>query len=229
MISLIPVLLLLVASLLPPSVCPSDHGCLRGQDGWVYEFTRRDVEWFTRAMECETGTHIPGPEADATAWTLVQRFYQLRGSFSSLAGFLQAYCQPINRSFGPFGHRETKRGIKDRVYWCRNASLSSFPERGKWFVRRFLQGEVPNRVPGYVHFLTASYRSWKCPQCRDEYQVHPYSGGSTNIYYRTRETRDWTPDHITVIPPVRRPSVLDSLLPDWTRTKIWHRFAIYAR
>ena len=71
---MLPALLSLVALLLSAGPLPCERGCLVGEDGWTYEFKRSDVVVFAKALYCESGRGIPGPEGETIAWTLVHRF-----------------------------------------------------------------------------------------------------------------------------------------------------------
>ena len=68
------------------------NGCIVGDDGWVYELQRRDIEWLGRAVECEAGVYGEG-EQSAVAWALSQQLYQWhkRGLRPTLSAVVQSY------------------------------------------------------------------------------------------------------------------------------------------
>lgn len=188
-----------------------DRGCLVAKDGWTYEFRRADVALFAKVLYCESGRGIPGPEGEAIAWTLVHRFYQTRELWGSFAGFLDAYSQCAGTKWSSAGHRRSKRDIVEQVDTVRSWSWEQIPVAGRWMVERFLAGDVPDRHPTWVHFLTCGYE-----RDRAEGTIGPYrvglKSGACNSYYAMRQTEKWTASTVVLVPNrAVLPPVLEAL------------------
>jgi len=180
---------------------PPENGGLTDGRGWTYEFSKADIVWLARAVECEAGDYIPGPEAEAVVWTMMQRFYQTRWHhWASLGTFLNAYSQCIGYSWSSAGKRRTDRDIVASVDRMRAMRWSDIPLRSRWIVERFLRGDVANRYPGWVHFLACGYERHRAAQTKGPYYVS-HSRNRCNAYYTMRETEDWTEDTVRVLRP----------------------------
>ena len=211
---MLPALLWLL--LVPLSVRAADlptceRGCLVGEDGWTYEFKKADVVVFAKALYCESGRGIPGPEGETIAWTLVHRFYQTHELWGSFAGFLDAYSQCVGKKWSSAGHRRTKRNITERVDMVRSWSWEQIPVAGRWMADRFLAGLVPDRHPAWVHFLTCGYEQDRADGTIGPYRVGLRSG-ACNSYYAMRKTEAWTASTVVLVPAsTELPPLLEAL------------------
>jgi hypothetical protein len=75
-----------------------------------------------------------GPEADAVAWTLVQRFYKDRHRNRSFGGFLTSWSQCVGYKWSSAGTRRTDRDIVAWVDHVRGMKREDVPLRARWFV-----------------------------------------------------------------------------------------------
>lgn len=170
-----------------PADCP--RGCIEYQ-GWSYELTADDAVWFARAIDCEVGTAIYTAEASATAWALVQRFARVHERHSSFSGFLQDYCQCINSSFGSGGSRSAIIWRRDRVDEQRSVPWWRLPVSVLEFVGEFTRCKVPNRSPGYTHFLWVDSADHACESCVNALYFGA-DGSGRNVYFQERGTTRW--------------------------------------
>jgi hypothetical protein len=68
--------------------------------------------WTARAVVFEGGP------TDVTLWTLAQRFSQLRHSYSTFAGFIRGFAQPINPDWSRTGKHCRRGGYFEDTPYC---------------------------------------------------------------------------------------------------------------
>lgn len=184
----------------PPD--PGRYGAFTDGSGWTYQLTKSDTIWFEKTLFCEAGTHIPGPEADAVAWTLVQRFYLDRHKVRTFGGWLTSWSQCVGWKWSSAGTKRTDRDIVAWVDYIRAMRRENIPLRARWFVSRFMRGEVPNRHPGWVDFLTCGYERHREPGSVGPFYVSTREG-PCNVYYQNRRTLGWYTDTVKLLPAPR--------------------------
>jgi len=180
--------------------CP--RGCIVGADGWVYEVTRNDLVWTTRAAHCEFEDALATDDAPATMWALVSNFYRrhLVGRVESLAAFVSSYSACTSAKWATGGSKYSPRvtpiaDVNRRTKW------RDLPQRTRDFVRAFFRGEMPNRWPGWVYVWTHGWESHADRRCVGPYYAVPLDNDhSLNAYYADPATVDWTARTVRIAP-----------------------------
>jgi hypothetical protein len=119
--------------------------------GWSYTFTPEDLLWAAKMIEGEGG------DPAAVLWTMASRFALVHGDrFPTFASLIRAYSSPINQRFSPCSAADVAAHPLDcsEAAQARRARfLEEPPDPARLaFVRRWVQGEIPNPVPRAVHF-----------------------------------------------------------------------------
>jgi hypothetical protein len=191
--------LALPAALAQTDRCP--YGCILADDGDVYVVERSDVVWFARTLTCEVGAYIPGDEAQAVAWALVQNRerYHRAGRDLTLASLVTSYSACTSRDWSSAGTRYHPR-ITPRADATRAMRWRDIPRRVRAFALGYLRGAYPNRWPGWVYVFTAGRerhadRSWVGP-----YYTRPPTGRSRNAYWQDKSTAGWTWRSVRIVP-----------------------------
>lgn len=164
--------------------------CLEAEDGWRYCFTERDYDLAVRTAWCESGMESPGPGTQAVLWTLAQRFYQVREHYSTFRGFLNAYSQCAGWNWSSHGTKRTPRDIVAYVDGIRAMPLEKIPDHVRWIVRAWMAGEVQNRWPGWVHWVSGGWERHACDLCIGPFYVSDRR--HRNAFYAMPETKNWT-------------------------------------
>lgn len=175
------------------------HGCIVGDDGWVYELQRRDLEWLGRAVECEAGVYGAG-EQSAVAWALSQQLYQWhkRGLRPTLSAVVQSYsscCSAKWSSEGPWHHDR----ITARADYYRALDWGDIPARTRTFVLDWVAGFHPNAMPGIVWWFAHGFEKHApCEAIGPFYANGPIERG--NVYYKLQQTVFWKPWTVRLVP-----------------------------
>lgn len=171
-------------------------GCIVGEDGWVYELRRNDVEWLARAVECESGVYGDG-EHSAVAWALAQQLYQWHrrsGGSPSLATVVQAYSSCCSEKWSSEGPLYNER-ITARADYYRNLDWGDLPSRSRWFVTNWLRGDYPNELPGVVWWFAHGFERYAPHEAIGPFYVDHQDDGRGNVYYKIKPTvfyKTWT-------------------------------------
>lgn len=188
-----------IVDLVGPGQCP--YGCVE-RDGDRYALTRADVVWLARGAQCEVGDFIPGAEAQAALWALLQNHQRQRAirPALTLAGLVIGYsacCSPKWATGGPLAPhpRITPRAGETRALRWRDV-----PRRTRAFVLDLLRGGYPNRWPGYVYVFTAGFESHADPRWHGPMYVRSDDGRTRNAYYQDPTTAGWTRQTIRIVP-----------------------------
>jgi hypothetical protein len=171
-----------------------ERGCIVGAiDGWVYEITRDDLVWATRAAHCEIEIVLETEDAPATLWALTQNFYRrhLVGRVETFGEFVSMYSACTSRRWATGGDRYSPRvtpiaDVNRRTRW------RDLPQHTRNFVRSFFAAEIPNRWPGWVYVWTHGWERHAAPRLIGPYYAVPLdTEHSLNAYYSDPATKDW--------------------------------------
>ena len=118
---------------------------------WSYTLTPEDLLWAAKMIEGEGG------DPAAVLWTMASRFALFHGDrFPTFASLIRRYSSPINPRFSPCSAADAAAHPLDcspEAQARRARFLEEPPDPARLaFVRRWVQGEVPNPVPRAVHF-----------------------------------------------------------------------------
>jgi hypothetical protein len=170
-------------------------GCIVGEDGWVSELDRRDVEWLARAVECESGVYGDG-EGSAVAWALAQQLYQWHqrsGGNPTLATVVQSYSSCCSQKWATGGSAYHER-ITARADYYRNLDWGDIPMRSRGFVLGWLAGDYRNEMPGVVWWLAHGFEKHAPRETIGPFYVEgPEHRG--NVYFKIQPTvfyKSWT-------------------------------------
>lgn len=173
------------------------------KDGTRYRLTDEDMIWTARAVVYEGGP------ADVTLWTLVQRFSQLRGTYSSFAGFVQAFSQPVNPAWSRTGRFCRPGGAYANGPYCSEAKLQrrQAASTSDWYDLEQLDpaavqttidwglGLVPNPVPGATNFADPTVAQ----QYLDNTPGAELLLADDNWYLQEPWAANWGPDHVRIL------------------------------
>lgn len=125
-------------------------GLITAADGWSYQLTPTDLDWLSREIANEGGRD------DGTLWTMAQRLYALRNTFSSMTSMVRAFSQPVNPRWLAGGDL-----CQAHPAQCTAAELAkreraqdpntTYPQQLA-YVQRWAAGGVPNPVPRAIDF-----------------------------------------------------------------------------
>lgn len=183
----------------------TSYGQITSDSGFVYDLTADDLLWLARAVKYEGGSEI------ATAWSLAQRFVQVReqGStrYPTFRALIQAYAQPVNpiwrrdgsmcRVGGEWYDRcrgsycpceESRLAVRDR------AAVDPVLEELE-LMRRWAAGAFPNPVPRAVHYAADFVVR---PQLEDGSRVLVLAPSRDNWYVADHESIRWDKNHVRV-------------------------------
>lgn len=188
-------------------------GGLVSYDGWTYRFNATDAMWAVRMLLGETVSGADGPEGDAVLWCMANRMYLLRNvTYARKDGLLlvpphsytdiiRSYSQPINPYwFNPM--HESDAGTMQR----RREVISLGPADTWRGVRvedvtrkvvAFMQGRIPNPVPGIVHFGEANNATF----VEQHGMPTPLPFETSNWFWRSPATRMWNEGTLNPTPP----------------------------
>jgi hypothetical protein len=213
---MLPVLLwFLVSVFLPPPAevvaakagATCERGCIVGADGWVYEITRDDLVWTTRAAHCEIESVLDTDDAPATMWALTQNFYRghLLGRTESFGSFVSGYSACTSKRWATGGQFYSPRitpiaDVNRRTRW------NDLPQKTRDFVRSFFRGEMPNRWPGWCYVWTHGWEHHAAPRLIGPFYAATHGPRSLNAYYMDPATKDWTPWTVRVVGSLVRPT-----------------------
>lgn len=182
-------------------------GCLVGRDGWVYELSRRDVEWLARAVECEAGDYGDG-ERSAVAWAFAQQLYQwhLRsGGNPSLSTVVQSYSSCCNPKWATGGSVFHER-ITARADYYRSLDWGDIPVRSRVFVLDFLEGLHANKTAGIVWWFAHGFERYAPREAIGPFYVEgPEHRG--NVYYKIQQTAFWRPWTVRLVPATQEVNI----------------------
>lgn len=197
-------------------------GGLVSYDGWTYRFNATDAMWAVRMLLGETVSGADGPEGDAVLWCMANRMYLLRNqTFSRRDGLLltpphsytdiiRAYSQPIN----PYWFDPMHEGDASRLQ--RRREVISLGPADTWRgvrvedvtrkVVAFMQGRIPNSVPGIVHFGESG--NAQMLETHGTPAALPFR--TSNSFWRSPATRTWNeatlnatgPEPVSFVGPV---------------------------
>lgn len=189
----------LPAALAQTDACP--FGCLLADDGDLYALDRADVVWLARATTCEVGSWVPGDEAQAVEWALIQNRerYRRAGRDLSLASLVTSYSACTSRDWSSAGTRYHPR-ITPRADATRAMRWRQIPRHVRAFVLDLLRGRYPNRWPGWVYVFTGGREDHADPSWDGPYYTPPHAGRSRNAYWRDPRTVDWTWRSVRIVP-----------------------------
>jgi len=175
-------------------------GCIVGEDGWVSELDRRDVEWLARAVECESGVYGDG-EGSAVAWALAQQLYQWHqrsGGNPTLATVVQSYSSCCSQKWATGGSAYHER-ITARADYYRNLDWGDIPMRSRAFVVNWLKGDYRNEMPGVVWWLAHGFEKHAPRETIGPFYVEgPENRG--NVYFKIKPTVFWKTWTVRLVP-----------------------------
>lgn len=190
-------------------------GCIVEDTGRVHEMTREDVVSIALLARAESGPRFVPAESAATVWAMVQRFVEVnrrrpREDELSLSQVMRTYSAVLNDTYRTGGSKFHPR-ITPRADAYAGLGWNDMQRTWRLFAVEFASGWVDNPCPGCVHVLARGFEDSAAPDlvgpfyCSTAAQ-HP--GG--NAYYKTAETRWWTPLTVRVAPATGRldPKVL---------------------
>ncbi len=175
-------------------------GCVVGDDGWVYELHRRDIEWLARAVECEAGVYGEG-EQSAVAWAFAQQLYQWHrrsGGDPSLSTVVQSYSSCCNPKWATGGSVFHER-ITARADYYRSLEWGDIPARSREFVTDWIEGRHPNNTAGIVWWFAHGFEKVAPREAIGPFYVNgPAARG--NVYYKLQPTVFWKPWTVRLVP-----------------------------
>jgi hypothetical protein len=188
-------------------------GCIVGEDGWVSELDRRDVEWLARAVECEAGVYGEW-EQSAVAWALAQQLYQWhrrstgdspslawhhrREGNPSLATVVQSYSSCCSQKWATGGSAYHER-ITARADYYRNLDWGDIPARSRVFTVNWIEGRYPNETPGIVWWLAHGFEEHAPRETIGPFYVEgPENRG--NVYFKIKPTVFWKTWTVRLVP-----------------------------
>lgn len=145
------------------------EGVLTGPQGLSYRLTSDDLLWLCRAIVGEAGDAPSRQSAAAVAWALAQNFALIPSSmggtprFSTFAGLVRAYCQPVNPSWAVAGDGKCLEVPEacTPAHIARRARIRSlsWDQLGavRGYVQDFAAGRLENPVPGMVDWLAGPW------------------------------------------------------------------------
>lgn len=186
-----------VLAALLSTACPV--GCVLGDGALPYRVTTADAVQLGRAVECETGMDDPA----AVAWTMVQNFHRRRlaGRHESLHSFVAAYSSCSSPRWARSNH--PRIGPRARHY--SRLDWHELSERTRRFVSDFLAGLHPNRWPGTVYFLAASFANQAPREWGEPSFTRPKGHQARNAYFHDPSTVGWTTGTVLLWPGWRMP------------------------
>ncbi len=188
---------------------PCYYGCIVEDTGRVHEMTREDIVSVALLAKAESGPRFVPAESAATVWAMVQRFVEVnrrrpREEELSLSQVMRTYSAVLNDTYRTGGEKFHPR-ITPRADAYAGLGWNDMQRTWRLFAVEFASGWVDNPCPGCVHVLARGFEdaadsSLVGPFYCSTASEHP--GG--NAYYKTRETRWWTPWTVRIAPATGR-------------------------
>lgn len=177
------------------------RGCIVLADGEVYEVTRSDVVWLSRAMRCEIGSVLDTADAPATIWAVATNWHRRRlmGRVETLGGFASSYSGCTSAAWSEGGRFYSPR-ITPLATANRATHYNDLPRDVRDFVLSFFRGEVANEHPAWCWVWTKGYEAHANPRHIGPYYARADEGRSLNAYYSDPATVGYTPRTIRIVP-----------------------------